>query len=1077
MKKLMLFVVALMSVVCIFAISASAAATNEFGTIETVEGIDLTGMANDTTSRVVLYDGSEYHTYPSSYIITNAENFTLDFSKINAATGKKYDISKIIRLEIPKGVTAILSVNNENKAGIFQYHKSLVEVVLGNDLTSVGYRTFGWCSKLTTVTFGDNITTMASEAFNGTTTITDVYVSSVDKWLTIYFDNSNGSNPLQHAGAKLFANGALVEHVTIKNVSTVQKHAFYGYDYLKSVTIETTDALTFNANCFAGCDNLESVTIPSVEYWISNVTLSGANASPFYSGPDAIYADGALLTSLTITPSTVWKSNIFAGAKSITSITIEEGVTSLPTSAFYGLGITSVTFPSTLKAIPKQAFLNCASLVITEIPTTITKIGDSAFEGCTSITEFTMPSHIHINSFGTGVFKNTGLVNVVLPANFTQIKNSTFQNCKSLKKVVFHSGVNAINASAFEGCSALVDMNLEDTQITNLGGNAFYDCSSLVTVKFPTTLTGLTNGNAFRNCTSLQFVDFGNNQNSFSMSTHFTFYNCSSLQAISLPVNTTKIGNGSFGKCTSLKAVYLGETLIEITGNKNDSDGDAPTFVKCVNMYFVNEPFSVVDEEGNFYTPETFVMPEKPDVYYFPETLQVICGTHNRSSSHSMTADGHVTSYDLDDLAFVGCTNLNKYLVLPEGFTGFDDISNTRNPDQRGDTLPAGLFHGCGTAENPITIVFLGKIDRISFQRDGGNTNYVTYMFANPANTGFDNTTIGTWYKSDNKKYGSQAEMYVIFCHAEGGAQKYMINFEGSADNAYMPVLKATLQEGLNAKDLHVSSPDAAVLTKQATCITNAYGNRFCFCGYELGEAEVEGTATGVHIFEKDNDCTTAHNCTSDPNCVAKIEALSHEIYETLVYESFLANGKYCYGCSNVGCTVIDKEDTTKPIFVAGDGFSTKLNTNDGISGGYIVNVDALNEFNRVNAENKLNFGVMMVNPKYLDGKESFFFSGKVNAEKCLQVDMSESRYTNLNITITGFVGDAKEVSLVIALYAYVDGEAVEFIQSQTTQCADEKVTLGNDTLYTVTYESVANPAGKNLSNLGDYFSPKKDEE
>lgn len=190
-KKLMLFVVAIMALACIFAISASAAATNEFGTIETIDGIDLTGMANDTTSRVVLQDGSEYHTYPSSYIITNAENFTLDFSKINAATGKKYDISKIIRLEIPKGVTAILSVNNQNKAGIFQYHKSLVEVVLGNDLTSVGYRTFGWCSKLTTVTFGDNITTMASEVFNDSTAIENVYVSSLDNWLEITFAEAN----------------------------------------------------------------------------------------------------------------------------------------------------------------------------------------------------------------------------------------------------------------------------------------------------------------------------------------------------------------------------------------------------------------------------------------------------------------------------------------------------------------------------------------------------------------------------------------------------------------------------------------------------------------------------------------------------------------------------------------------------------------------------------------------------------------------------------------------------------------------------------------------------------------------
>jgi hypothetical protein len=203
---------------------------------------------------------------------------------------------------------------------------------------------------------------------------------------------------------------------------------------------------------------------------------------------------------------------------------------------------------------------------------------------------------------------------------------------------------------------------------------------------------------------------------------------------------------------------------------------------------------------------------------------------------------------------------------------------------------------------------------------------------------------------------------------------------------------------------------------------------------------------------------------------------MSHEIYETLVYESFLANGEYCYGCSNVGCTVIDKEDTTKPIFVAGDGFSTKISASDGISGGYIVNVDALNEFNRVNAENKLNFGVMMVSPKYLAGKESFFKDGKINAEKYLQVDMSESRYTNLNITITGFVGDAKEASLVIALYAYVDGEAVEFIQSQTTECASERVTLGETSLYTVTLASVK-AGNSNLSDLGDYVMPSKREQ
>ena len=1091
-KKLMLFVVALMSVVCIFAISAGAATTNEFGTLETLDGIDLTGMANDTESRVVLYDGTEYHTYPSSYIVKDSAIFTVDFSKINSASGKSYDMGKIIRLEVPKGVT---QMSGEKDGGsCFKNNKSLVEIVLGNDVTTVGYRGFGWCSKLTTVRVGDNFTTMASEAFNGTTTITDVYVSSIDNWLEITFAEPNGSNPLQHPGVKLYANGVLVEHVTL-NVSEVYKNAFYGYDYLKSVTIPGgITSIKFNSNCFAGCDNLESVTIPSVDFWLSGVTLSGADASPFYSGPDAIYADGALLTSITITPSTVWKSNIFAGAKSITSVTIEEGVTSLPTSAFYGMGITSVTLPSTLKEIPKQAFLNCASLVITEIPTTITKIGDNAFEGCVSITEFTIPTHVALNSFGTGVFKGTGLVSVVLPAQFTQVKNYMFQNCKSLKSVVLPNTTTEIGANSFSGCSALESVDAQGAirsvnqnafqgcvslkafnfeNITWMGLYAFEGCKSLKTAKFMATSVDLSKGRIFENCSALEFVYFNPNMTSFAMG-GMMFWNCKSLKAISLPDCLETIYNYSFANCTNLEAVHLPNSLVYIHGNKSN---DGAAFYNNPKMYFVQDQFSVLNEDGEFYSADEFVSPKKPSVYYFPSTLKYIVANHNPNNSvwyneaTGMTTGGK----GYEDIGIASCTNLNSVLVFPENFTGYADQASGNaiaDENQRGDTLNGGMIQNCGTQSNPLTLVFLGKIDRVSMSRNG-NTQYVTYMFVNSANTNFENTLVGT---GSGDKYEKQNEMYVIFCKADGGAEKYKVSFKADSSNKNLPTLVAEKQTGEGVVT-HISSPRDAVLTKDATCITNAYGNRYCFCGYELGEAEVEGTATGKHIFEKDNDCTTEHKCTSDPNCTEKIIAMVHEIYETLVYESFLANGEYCYGCSNVGCTVIDKEDTTKPIFVAGDGFSTKISANDGISGGYAVNVEALKEYNRVNSENKLIFGVMMVNPKYLDGKESFFLNGEVNADKYLQVDMSDSMYTNLNITITGFVGDAREVSLVIALYAYVDGEAVEFIQSQTTQCADEKVTLGNDTLYTVTYESVATPAGKDLSNLGDYVMPSQKEQ
>ena len=77
MKKL-IFTLAILSILfCLFSISVNAAATNEFGEVEIVLGIDEKpvfgddGKAETYTSRVVLFDGNEYHTYPAYYIFTN----------------------------------------------------------------------------------------------------------------------------------------------------------------------------------------------------------------------------------------------------------------------------------------------------------------------------------------------------------------------------------------------------------------------------------------------------------------------------------------------------------------------------------------------------------------------------------------------------------------------------------------------------------------------------------------------------------------------------------------------------------------------------------------------------------------------------------------------------------------------------------------------------------------------------------------------------------------------------------------------------------------------------------------------
>lgn len=242
------------------------------------------------------------------------------------------------------------------------------------------------------------------------------------------------------------------------------------------------------------------------------------------------------------------------------------------------------------------------------------------------------------------------------------------------------------------------------------------------------------------------------------------------------------------------------------------------------------------------------------------------------------------------------------------------------------------------------------------------------------------------------------------------------------------------------------------------------YGVNHCYAFYDN-----KHTLTGT-------DCTKADVCKI---CSLPIEAqASHTMVESLVYESFVENGLYLCDCTFNGCTAADvvegdEKSVALPIFSAGSGFST--NGDDGIAGGYSVNVSKLNEYNRVNKDNKLTVGIMVVNPNYLDGKSSFLDkNGKVNASSgALQFDMSATEYANINVLITNFAGEAKNISLIIALYAYSDVDEVEFIQSQTTRCASENVTLGEQTLYTVTLDSVKS-ANSSLSSLGDYVMPSQ---
>ena len=113
MKKLIFFVLVISIFACMLAITSSAATTNEFGEVEIIAGMNEKSVFGDDgkletyTTRVVLFDGTEYHTYPSYYIFTNDVNTTTDFSQLNSLTGKSYYKKSVIRVEVPHNVQKV----------------------------------------------------------------------------------------------------------------------------------------------------------------------------------------------------------------------------------------------------------------------------------------------------------------------------------------------------------------------------------------------------------------------------------------------------------------------------------------------------------------------------------------------------------------------------------------------------------------------------------------------------------------------------------------------------------------------------------------------------------------------------------------------------------------------------------------------------------------------------------------------------------------------------------------------------------------------------------------------------------
>ena len=322
------------------------------------------------------------------------------------------------------------------------------------------------------------------------------------------------------ADCKFIGCRSLTSLVIPDSVTNIGDYAFWNCRSLTDIVIP--DGVTSIGDAaFEDCSSLSSVVIPE-----SVVNLNG---NPFCRW------DGELKC---LSPYFIYDNKVLFDKDKSKII------------AFRDKNTTSYVIPESVTRIGESAFKHCSSLSSIVIPNGVTRIGDWAFRGCSS------------------------LKSLVIPNSVTSIGNYAFYGCSSLRNLVIPDSVTSIGDRAFEGCSSLHSVVLPNS-VTSIGDGAFYGCSSLSSIVIPNSVTSIGNC-AFQFCSSLNEIIIPDGVTSIG---DCAFDNCSSLTDIVIPNSVTSIGDGAFNGCTSLTDIVIPNSVTSI-GDGAFDDYNFPNDIK-----------------------------------------------------------------------------------------------------------------------------------------------------------------------------------------------------------------------------------------------------------------------------------------------------------------------------------------------------------------------------------------------------------------------------------------------------------------------------------------------------------------
>ena len=160
---------------------------------------------------------------------------------------------------------------------------------------------------------------------------------------------------------------------------------------------------------------------------------------------------------------------------------IPNSVTSLGNYCFDGCsGLTSITIPNSVTSLGERCFYGCSSLTSITIPNSVKSLGDLCFWGCSSLTAITIPNSV--TSLGENCFSYcSSLTSIIISNSVTSLGNYCFSGCSSLTSITIPNFVTTLGEGCFAYCSSLTSITIPNS-VTSLGDNCFWGCSNLTAI-------------------------------------------------------------------------------------------------------------------------------------------------------------------------------------------------------------------------------------------------------------------------------------------------------------------------------------------------------------------------------------------------------------------------------------------------------------------------------------------------------------------------------------------------------------------------------------------------------------------